>query len=94
MALTYKQIREIAVNQDHIATVAVALVKAALDVFAEEATVPNHANRLTLAHEVLLNPEQHAKLFIWAVAFSATGTTDAAILTAVKSVWNHYAGVG
>lgn len=48
MALTYKQIREIAVNQDHIA----------------------------------------------AVAFSATATTDAAILTAVKSVWNHYAGVG
>jgi len=93
MALTYKQIREIAVNQDHIATVCVALVKAALDVYAEEATVPNHANRSVLANSVLLNPESHAKLFIWAVAFTATTTADAAILTAVKGVWNYYAGV-
>ncbi len=94
MALTYKQAREIAVNQDHIATVAVALVKAALDVYAEVDTTPNHANRLALAHDVLLSPESHAKLFIWAVAFNATTTADAAILTAVKSVWNYYAGIG
>ena len=94
MALTYKQVREIAVNQDHIATVAVALVKAALDVFAEVDTTPNHANRIILANSVLLNPENHAKLFIWAVAFTATTTTDVAILTAVKGVWDYYAGIG
>ena len=94
MALTYKQIREIAVNQDHIATVCVALVKASLDVYAELATAPNHANRLTLAHSVLLSPESHAHLFIWAVAFTAVSTTDAAILTAVKAVWDYYAGIG
>ncbi len=92
MALTYKQVREIAVNQDHIATVTVACVKAAIDVYTEAGTTPNHVNRVALAHEVLLSPENYSKLMIWAVAFVTNGTTDADILAAVKLVWNAYAG--
>lgn len=92
MALTYKQVREIAVNQDHIATVQVAAVRAALDIAAEAPATLNHANRVTLARNVLLNPEHYAKLMIWAVAQVAANTSDAAILSAVAGVWNAYAG--
>lgn len=92
MALTYKQVREIAVNQDHIATVQVAIIKAALDISAEAPETPNHANRASLARSVLLNPEHYAKLMVWAVALTAVDTKDAGVLGSVAGVWNAYAG--
>ena len=92
MAIAYKNVREIAVNQDHLATVQVALVQAALNIVAEAADTPNHAARVALAYKVLQEPYAYATKMIWAIALTASATTDAAILSAVGAVWNAYAG--
>lgn len=92
MALTYKQVRDIAVNQDHIATVQVAITQAALNIASENPATPNHANRASLARSVLLNPEHYAKLMVWAVALTAADTKDAGVLGSVGAIWNAYAG--
>jgi len=81
--MAYKDIRNLAVNQDNIATVLVAIIQQSIDV---------HAERLKLAQQVILSPESWAQKMIWAVALLAAGTSDAQVLATVKLIWNAYSG--
>ena len=90
---TYQQIRDMAVNQDIVGRLAVALVDAAIQIYAEDDTTPNHANRVAYAKSVASSPMSYAERMIWAVALMATGTQDADLKEACLLVWNAFAGI-
>jgi hypothetical protein len=72
-----------------------AIVQQAIAITSELVSVANHSNRVKLATNVLLSPTTYVSDFAQAVASQAIDktATDAAILTAVASVWNAIAGV-
>ena len=78
----------------------VAVVVAADVVRAEEATTPNHANRMAWARLVLQAPDVEAQRMMWAVlaqnrAFTQaqiTGADDAAVQAAVNQAIDLLAG--
>ena len=72
-----------------------AIVQSAVAITSELTTVANHPNRVHLATNVLLSPTTYVSDFAQAVASQSVDktATDAAILTAVASVWNALAGV-
>jgi len=76
--------------------VEVAMCAAAIAIQGEAPATANHANRAAYAKLVLNAPDIYAPLFsLAACAFDSTLTTvsaDAAIQTAVNSVWNALAG--
>lgn len=98
MALSYLEIYDkLAVDANLLHRTTVALVKAAVDVFAEDPGTDNHVNRMDLANAIANSPEQYALRFVFVVG-SATDTVekalqdDGALLQFVKSGWDLIAG--
>jgi hypothetical protein len=76
-----------------------AIVKAAEDIYSEAGTVPGHAARAALATAIAREPDGYAVAChgqAFALAIAVTGvdntSTDAAIYSAVASIWNLHAG--
>lgn len=92
----YSLIYDRAHNVDLQNRVEIAAVLAALQVSAEAANTENHANRIALAHQVLLNPVTWARTLavgLFTDASAATvPVTDATLLSVVLAQWNAYAG--
>lgn len=91
--LTYKQIRDVAVNQDFQAKLAIAIADAAIDIYNEAGTVAGHAQRAAYAMQVIKNPDSEAKNMAWAVVLLADNDNDATLKTVVLNIWNAFAGV-
>ena len=91
--LTYKQIRDVAVNQDFQAKLAIAIADAAITVYTEAGTVAGHAQRAAYATQVIKNPDNEAKQMAWAVVLLAADDNDATLKTVVLNIWNAFAGV-
>lgn len=94
--MTYIEIRNVAVHQDFIDRVMVAIVTAAIAISAEASNTANHVNRVNYANAVLRNPSSFARNMAVGIATDATvqsTPTDAAIYNAVAGQWNGYAGV-
>lgn len=80
-----------------------AVVRAAVDIMAEQAATEGHELRVALAHYILLNPAGAWERFAWplstnatVVATWATGNIDGAVNDfpfAVASLWDAVAGV-
>lgn len=96
MAWTFTEARNIAVEQDNIDRVQVALVTAALAISDEADTTTNYVNRVNLANQVLQSPGRWAEIMVWGVVTDAAvqdGPNDANIYNAVLANWDAYAGV-
>lgn len=91
--LTYKQIRDVAVNSDFQSRLIIAVADAAISVYTEATTVPSHAARAAYATEAVKNPEAVAKQMTWAVVLIANDDNDATLKTVVMNIWNAFAGV-
>lgn len=91
--LTYAQTRDFAVNTDFQQRLAVAVADAAIAVYTEATTVPNHAARAAYATEAVKNPEAIAKQMTWAVVMLANDDADATLKQTVMGIWNAFAGV-
>lgn len=94
--MTYLEIRNVAVNQDFIDRVMIAIVQAAIAISAEASNTTNHTNRVNYANAVLRNPANYAQNMAVGIATDVTvqsTPTDAAIYNAVAGQWNGYAGV-
>lgn len=91
--LTYKQIRDMAVNQDFQAKLAIAIADAAITVYTEAGTVAGHAQRAAYATQVIKNPDSEAKQMAWAVVLIANDDADATLKATVLGIWNAFAGV-
>lgn len=91
--LTYKQIRDVAVNTDFQSRLAIAVADAAITVYTEATTVANHAARAAYASEAVKNPESIAKQMTWAVVMLANDDNDATLKTTVLGIWNAFVGV-
>jgi hypothetical protein len=72
-----------------------AIVETAVILSGELASVDNHANRVRLATNILLNPTLYVSDFAQAVASQGVDktATDAVIMSSVSGVWNAIAGV-
>lgn len=95
MALTYAQVYAVAHNNDNVARVEVAIVKAAIDIASENVNTANHTNRALFAQRVLHDPARWAAIMATGVAVDATVQTtpsDANLYNAVAAMWNAYAG--
>lgn len=92
--LDYKQIRDVAVNQDFIARLAIAVADAAVTVYTEDPATASHAERATYAVQVVKNPENVAKEMSWTVVLLSADDADATLKATVLSVWNVFAGIG
>lgn len=96
MAWTFQEARDIAVDQNNVDRVQVAVVKAAIEIGEEADTTPNYANRQDLVRDVLRSPNYWSERVIWGVVNDAgvqATPTDGAIYDAIVSMWNQYAGV-
>lgn len=91
--LTYKQIRDVAVNSDFQSRLAIAVADAAIAVYTEATTVASHATRAAFATEAVKNPEAVAKQMTWAVVLIANDDNDATLKATVLGIWNAFAGV-
>jgi hypothetical protein len=91
--LTYKQIRDVAVNQDFQAKLAIAIADAAITVYTEAGTVAGHAQRAAYATQVIKNPDNEARNMAWAVVLLAADDNDATLKAVVLNIWNAFAGV-
>lgn len=80
----------LAMNQDNIALVMMAMVDVALELMAEPTT---DAELASYATGCLNSPQSHAERMTLGVVFTATGTDDTAIKAAVVTVFPAYAGV-
>lgn len=92
---TYGQIYDKTHNVDFVNRVEVAIVQAAIAISAESAQTANHANRVTLARQVLQSPKYWSEVMAVGVGTDAgvqSNPTDAAIYNAVAGQWNAYAG--
>lgn len=94
--MTYIQQFRFAQDQQLLDSTQQAILVAADSVILEVNTTPNHANRLTLAHNVKTGPERYTALFTQSIVSDgsiAPGTvTDAQILARVQAVWDSIAG--
>lgn len=91
--LNYKQVRDIAVNSDFQAKLAIAIADAAITVYTEAPTVAGHAARAAYATQVIKNPDSEAKNMAWAVVLLADNDNDATLKAVVLNIWNAFAGV-
>lgn len=91
--LTYKQIRDVAVNQDFQSKLAIAIADAAITVYTEAPTVAGHAQRAAYATQVIKNPDSEAKNMAWAVVLLVADDNDATLKAVVLNIWNAFAGV-
>ena len=91
--LTYKKIRDVAVNQDFQSKIAIAIADAAITVYTEAPTVAGHAARTAYATQVIKNPDNEAKNMAWAVVLLADNDNDATLKAVVLNIWNAFAGV-
>jgi len=91
--LNYKQVRDIAVNSDFQAKLAIAIADAAITVYTEAPTVAGHATRAAYATQVIKNPDSEAKNMAWAVVLLADNDNDATLKAVVLNIWNAFAGV-
>lgn len=89
--LNYKQIRDVAVNQDFQSKLAIAI--AAIEVYTEAGTVAGHAQRAAYATQVIKNPDNEARSMAWAVVLIAADDNDATLKAVVLNIWNAFAGV-
>jgi hypothetical protein len=92
--LTYKQIRDVAVNQDFQAKLAIAIADAAITVYTEAGTVAGHAQRAAYATQVIKSPDNEARSMAWAVVLIAADDEDATLKSTVLGIWNAFAGGG
>ena len=84
----------VAQNGDFIRRVQMAVIKAAIDIQAENPATANHAQRSALAYRVLHEPEAYAPKFAMAVATNpviVAASADADIQLAVNSMWDAFA---
>jgi hypothetical protein len=91
--LNYKQIRDVAVNQDFQSKLAIAIADAAITVYTEAGTVAGHTARAAYATQVIKNPDNEAKQMAWAVVLIANDDADATLKATVLGIWNAFAGV-
>lgn len=91
--LTYKQIRDVAVNIDFQQRLIIAVADAAVTVYTEASTVAGHAVRATYAKEAVKSPDAVAKQMTWAVVLLADNDDDATLKATVLGIWNAFAGV-
>lgn len=92
--LNYREVRDVAVNQDFQAKLAIAIADAAIEVYTEAGTVAGHAQRATYATQVIKNPDNEARQMAWAVVLIAADDNDATLKATVLGIWNAFAGVG
>jgi len=92
--LTYKQVRDVAVNSDFQSKLAIAIADAAITVYTEAPTVAGHAQRAAYATQVIKSPDNEAKQMAWAVVLIAADDNDATLKATVLGIWNAFAGVG
>lgn len=92
--LNYKQIRDVAVNQDFQAKLAIAIADAAITIYTEDPATAGHAQRAAYASQVIKNPDNEAKQMAWAVVLIAVDDNDATLKAVVLNIWNAFAGVG
>lgn len=92
--LTYKQIRDVAVNQDFQSKLAIAIADAAIQVYTEAPTVTGHAARAAYATQVIKSPDNEARSMAWAVILLANDDNDATLKATVLGIWNAFAGIG
>jgi hypothetical protein len=77
------------------------MLSAAIAIAAEATATPNHVNRVAFAKQVTGSVptafQNQGQTLAWAAAITSQGldntATDAAIDTAVSSIWNAWAGV-
>ena len=91
--LTYREVRDVAVNQDFQAKLAIAIADAAITVYTEAPTVAGHAARAAYATSCVANPDNVAKQMAWAVVLIAANDNDATLKQTVLGIWNAFAGV-
>lgn len=91
--LNYKQVRDVAVNSDFQAKLAIAIADAAITVYTEDPATANHAGRATYATCVVGSPYETAKRMAWAVVLLANNDDDATLKSVVLNIWNAFAGV-
>lgn len=91
--LSYAETRNVAVNQDFQAKLAVAIADAAVTVYTEDAATANHAGRAAYAVQVITSPERYAKQMAWAVVLLANNDADATLKAVVLSIWDVFAGI-
>jgi len=91
--LTYKQIRDVAVNQDFQAKLAIAIADAAITVYTEDPATAGHAVRADYATQAIKSPDSIAKSMAWAVVLLANDDADATLKQTVLGIWNAFAGV-
>lgn len=92
--LNYKQVRDIAVNSDFQAKLAIAIADAAISIYTENASIAGHATRAAYATQVIKNPDSEAKQMAWAVVLLANDDADATLKAVVLNIWNAFSGVG
>ena len=80
----------LAMNQDNIALVMMAMVDVALELMADPATEESLASYAT---NCLNSPKSYAERMVLGVVLTASSTSDAAIKAAVQEVFPAYAGV-
>lgn len=90
---TYYELWELAVQEDLRNRLQIALVDAAIAIYAEAPTTANHANRIALALQVVNSPESYARRMVWAIVKLATTDSDADLKAAILVVWNAFAGM-
>lgn len=91
--LTYAEIRDVAVNQDFIAKLAVAVADTAITVYTEAPATPSHAERAAYATQVVKSPESVAQQMAWAAVLLSADDADATLAATVLVLWNAFAGV-
>jgi hypothetical protein len=92
--LNYREVRNVAVNQDFQAKLAIAIADAAITVYTEAPTVAGHAARAAYATQVIKSPDNEARSMAWAVVLIAADDNDATLKQTVLGIWNAFAGVG
>lgn len=92
--LNYKQVRDVAVNQDFQSKLAIAIADAAISVYTEDPATNGHAQRAAYATQVIKSPDNEAKQMAWAVVLIAADDADATLKQTVLGIWNAFAGVG
>lgn len=94
--MTYIESDDLSRDPAFIGRVKMAATSAAVDIMAEASSAAGHVLRASYAHQVLTSPESAAAHLATVICASdgaiTAGTSDAALKTAVSSVWNAVAG--
>jgi len=89
--MAYKDVYNLAVNNEYKGRLAAALVAAAIEVYGEDAGTPNHDARKAFAKSVAANPTNYANRMVWAVASLAGNESDAELKSKSILLWNAFA---